>query len=118
MPKYGAIEAGGTKFMVAVGEDPLRLERVTRIATSDEPAETIGAVVEYFRGQGPLDALGIATFGPVDFATGRITTTPKLAWRNYPLKETLERALGVRAGFDTDVNAAALAEARLGAGRG
>ncbi|MCX7604301.1 MAG: ROK family protein [Bryobacteraceae bacterium] len=118
MPKYGAIEAGGTKFMVAVGKDPLRLERVTRIATSDEPAETIGAVVEYFRGQGPLDALGIATFGPVDFATGRITTTPKLAWRNYPLKETLERALGVRAGFDTDVNAAALAEARLGAGRG
>lgn len=118
MPRFGAIEAGGTKFMVAVGEDPLRLERVTRIPTSDDPSETMREVIGYFLEAGPLDALGVATFGPIDLATGRITTTPKLAWRDFPLRETLERALGVPVGFDTDVNGAALAEARLGAGRG
>lgn len=118
MARYGAIEAGGTKFMLAVGEDPLRLEQVTRIATSPEPAETMAAVIEYFRKAGPLDALGVATFGPVDFASGRITTTPKLAWRDYPLRGVLEQELRVRVGFDTDVNGAALAEARCGAGQG
>lgn len=118
MARFGAIEAGGTKFMLAVGEDPLRLEEVTRIATSPEPAETMAAVIEYFRKAGPLDALGVATFGPVDFASGCITTTPKLAWRNYPLRAVLEQELRVRAGFDTDVNGAALAEARCGAGQG
>lgn len=118
MARYGAIEAGGTKFMLAVGDDPLRLEQVTRIPTSNEPAETVAAVVEYFRRAGRVEALGVATFGPVDFASGSITTTPKLAWRDYPLRGVLERELGVPVGFDTDVNGAALAEARCGAGRG
>ncbi len=118
MARFGAIEAGGTKFMLAVGEDPLRLERVTRVETSSEPAATMAAVIDYFRAAGPLQALGVATFGPVDFASGCITTTPKLAWRNYPLRRVLEEALGVPVGFDTDVNGAALAEARCGAGQG
>ncbi|MEJ5367874.1 MAG: ROK family protein [Bryobacteraceae bacterium] len=118
MARYGAVEAGGTKFLLAVGEDPLRLEQVTRIETSDEPDKTVAAVAEYFRRAGRIDALGVATFGPVDFPTGRITTTPKLAWRDFPLRSRLEEALGVPVGFDTDVNGAALAEARYGAGRG
>jgi len=118
MPRYGAVEAGGTKFMLAAGGDPLRLEQVTRVPTSEDPEETLESVIGYFRRAGPLDAIGVATFGPVDFATGRITTTPKLAWRNYPLREKLASALGVPVGFDTDVNGAALAEARCGAGRG
>jgi fructokinase len=118
MPRYGAVEAGGTKFMLAAGGDPQRLEQVTRVPTSEDPEETLESVIGYFRRAGPLDAIGVATFGPVDFATGRITTTPKLAWRNYPLREKLASALGVPVGFDTDVNGAALAEARCGAGRG
>lgn len=118
MARYGAIEAGGTKFLVAVGGDPLRLEGVERIETSNEPQETMAAVIEYFRRAGRLDAVGVATFGPVDFASGRITTTPKLAWRDFPLRGVLEQELGVPVGFDTDVNGAALAEARCGAGRG
>lgn len=118
MVRFGAVEAGGTKFMVAVGGDPVHLERVERIHTSDEPMETVAAVINYFRREGPIQALGVATFGPVDFASGRITTTPKLPWRSFPLRTVLEQALGVAVGFDTDVNAAALAEARLGAGQG
>jgi fructokinase len=116
--RYGAVEAGGTKFVVAVGEDPARPEDVRRIATSNNPLETVQEVVAYFRERGPLAALGVATFGPVDFAAGAIGRTPKLAWQNFPLKGALERALGVPVGFDTDVNGAALGEVRYGAGRG
>lgn len=116
--RYGAVEAGGTKFVVAVGEDPAHPEDVRRIATSNNPLETVQEVVAYFRERGPLAALGVATFGPVDFAAGAIGKTPKLAWQNFPLKGALERALGVPVGFDTDVNGAALGEVRYGAGRG
>lgn len=118
MALYGAIEAGGTKFVLAVGTDPGKPERVERVPTLAEPEETLKLVIEYFRAQGPLAALGVATFGPVDFASGAITNTPKLAWQSYPLREKLKDALGVEVGFDTDVNGAALGEAKRGAGVG
>lgn len=118
MSLYGAVEAGGTKFVVAVGEKAEEPREIERIETSNQPAETMAEVIRYFERRGPLAALGVATFGPVDFASGRITTTPKLPWQNFPLKASLEQALHVKVGFDTDVNGAALAEARCGAGRG
>ena len=118
MPLYGAIEAGGTKFVVAVGEDPAQPRQVERFPTLSTPNETIAAVLDYFRRQGPVAALGIATFGPVDFATGSITNTPKLAWQNCQMRQAFQEALGVPIGFDTDVNGAALGEIRCGAGRG
>lgn len=112
----GAIEAGGTKFVCGVGTGPEDLT-VARFPTAS-PEETMGAVLRYFRQQTKPDAVGIASFGPIDRAAGRITSTPKLEWRDYDIAGTLRRELGVRVGFDTDVNAAALAEARWGAGQG
>jgi fructokinase len=117
MSLYGAIEAGGTKFVVAVGDTPEEPRDIARIPTTT-PAETIAAVVDYFRARGPLAALGVATFGPVDFSTGSISSTPKLAWRNYPLRDALYQALRIPVALETDVNGAALGEARNGAGRG
>jgi len=118
MSLYGAVEAGGTKFVLAVGEEPTKPREVARVATSNNPAETMAEVVRYFSERGPLASIGVATFGPVDFASGAITNTPKLAWQNFPLRDTLREALGVPVGFDTDVNGAALGEARCGTGRG
>ncbi|MBN9663768.1 MAG: ROK family protein [Acidobacteria bacterium] len=118
MSLYGALEAGGTKFVVAVGDDPLQPRDVRRFSTSNNPVETVSEVVQYFQERGPLKGVGVATFGPIDFASGAITNTPKLAWQNFPLRDALRRALNVPVGFDTDVNGAALGEARCGAGRG
>ena len=120
---YGAIEAGGTKFICGVGTSPDDL-RTAQIPTT-EPGPTIDAVIEFLRtaGAGKLKAVGIGSFGPICTDThspawGHITSTPKLAWQNCDLAGPIREALGIPVGFDTDVNAAALGEARWGAAQG
>lgn len=120
MKCYGSLEAGGTKMVCAIGDAQGRiLERVS-IPTL-EPEQTMPAILDFFRGKN-ISALGIGCFGPVDLdrksATyGHITTTPKLAWKNYDIVGTCRQALGVPVGFDTDVNASALGEATWGCTR-
>jgi len=123
MTLVGGIEAGGTKFVCAVGTGPDDLRATARFPTTT-PAETLASCVEFFRKQGErIAAIGIASFGPVDLHSasptyGYITSTPKPGWRDVDLRGTVARALGVPVGFDTDVNGAALAEQRWGAARG
>ncbi|HWI61701.1 MAG TPA: ROK family protein [Symbiobacteriaceae bacterium] len=123
MKLYGGIEAGGTKFVCAVGTGPTDLRSVESFPTTT-PSETIGRVVEYFRRQPePVSAIGIGSFGPVDPdptspTFGWITSTPKPGWRNTDLRGQVQQALQVPVAFDTDVNAAALGEYRWGAAQG
>lgn len=114
--RYGCIEAGGTKFVCAAGSGPEDVVVVSFPTTT--PEETIGRAITFLQGAGELRAVGIGSFGPVDLKTGFITTTPKSGWQHCDLAGTVGRALGVPVGFDTDVNAAALGEARWGAARG
>jgi fructokinase len=119
----GGIEAGGTKFVCGIGTGPEDL-RTEQFPTST-PDVTLPLVIEFFKQQGGdnLDAMGIGSFGPVDLdltspTYGHITTTPKQGWANFDLAGTLARELNVPVGFDTDVNAALLGEARWGAAEG
>ena len=120
MKLYGALEAGGTKMVCAIGDENGNiLERIS--IPTRTPAETMGPMIDFFRGK-EIRALGIGCFGPVDLKKGSrtygyITSTPKLAWQNYPIVAEFEKALGVPVGFDTDVNAAALGEATWGCTR-
>ncbi len=122
----GGIEAGGTKFVCAVGTGPDDIRAEVRFPTTT-PDETIGRAVEFFREQvvhhGRPAAIGIGAFGPIDPnpaspTYGYITSTPKPGWVHTDLAGRLAEALDVPLGFDTDVNAAALGEWRWGAGRG
>lgn len=119
----GAIEAGGTKFVLAVGPSPDRIIARHTIPTRD-PATTLAEAAEWLSGQGGCAALGIGSFGPVDLdprspSFGFITNTPKPGWADCDIAGYLGQALGVPTGFDTDVNAAALAEhAAAGGGSG
>ncbi len=125
MALYGGIEAGGTKFICAVGSDPTNLHAIERIPTTT-PAETIARTIAYFQrvsATETLTAIGIASFGPVDpnphSATfGYITSTPKPGWANVNLAGKISAALNLPVAFDTDVNGAAMAEARWGAAQG
>jgi fructokinase len=120
---YGGIEAGGTKFVCAVGSGPDDIEAEVQFPTT-EPQETIGRVVEFVEQyRSELAAVGIASFGPVDPDPGSptygfITTTPKPGWANTDLAGEIGRALDLPVGFDTDVNGAALGEYRWGAAQG
>lgn len=120
---YGAIEAGGTKFVCAVGTGPDDLRAVERFPTT-LPAETLGRALAFFRRQPePIAALGVGSFGPVDLDAasptyGHVTSTPKAGWAGAAVVAPLGEALGVPVAFDTDVNAAALGEHRWGAARG
>ena len=117
MKLYGALEAGGTKMVCAIGDENGNiLERIS--IPTRTPAETMGPMIDFFRGK-EIRALGIGCFGPVDLnkkspTYGYITSTPKLAWQNFPIVAEFQKALGVPVGFDTDVNAAALGEATWG----
>jgi fructokinase len=123
MNLFGGIEAGGTKFVCGIGTGPDDLKTAQFPTTS--PHETTAAAIAFFKEQaGPqLKAVGIGSFGPVDLnpdspTFGYITSTPKLIWQNYNLAGTVRQGLNIPVGFDTDVNAAALGEARWGSAQG
>lgn len=126
MPLYGLVEAGGTKFVVGIAASPDDIRETARFDTIS-PDETIGAAVAWLKAaqsrNGALSSIGIASFGPVqlnrDAANwGYITSTTKAGWSISDFGGRVERELGLPVGFDTDVNGAALAESRWGAGRG
>ena len=122
---YGGIEAGGTKINCAIGNGPNNIVAEARIPTTT-PTETVAAVITFFRAhqaQYPLQAIGIASFGPVDLnphspTYGYITSTPKQGWANVDLVGAIKQAFNLPIGFDTDVNGAALGEYRWGAAQG
>lgn len=128
-PLVAAIEAGGTKFVCAVGTGPGEgiLAR-ERFDTGSDPVRLLDAIASWFSAQqrlrGRFAALGVASFGPVDLderspTHGFITTTPKPGWAHTDLLGPLRRVLpGIPVGFDTDVNGAAIGEGRWGAARG
>ena len=77
----GALEAGGTKMVCAVGkEDGTILEQVSIPTTT--PEETIPKLIEYFQDK-EIEALGVAAFGPVDVKPSQRLTDifwTRLSW--------------------------------------
>lgn len=125
-PLYGCIEAGGTKFVVGIASAPDDIRETARFETLT-PDETIGVAIDWLRGaqarHGALRSVGIASFGPLELNRsasnwGHITATTKPGWSDCSFGARVADVLGLPVGFDTDVNGAALAEARWGAGRG
>jgi fructokinase len=120
---FGGVEAGGTKWVCAKGTGPRDLTEVEVIPTTTPP-DTLGRVVEFFkRDSVRIAALGVGSFGPVDLRVGSetsgwITKTAKPGWSNTNVVGALREELDVPVAFETDVNAAALAEQRWGAARG
>lgn len=125
-PLYGAVEAGGTKFITMVASGPDHIAEQARFDTAT-PEVVLPQVVDFFRQaeakHGKLAGVGVGSFGPVDLdpqspSFGYITATPKPGWSNTDLVGPLREALDVPVAFDTDVNAAAVGEHRWGAAQG
>lgn len=118
MVLYGAVEIGGTKTDVAVGSSFTDMTEPHRIQTSD-PDSTIAQVTEFLSAH-PVEAVGVASFGPLNLDTrssryGTMLFTPKTGWTGTAVYERLQTGLGVPVVLDTDVNGSALGEGRWGA---
>src|SRR5688572_4347033 len=109
---YAAVEAGGTKFNCAVGTGPDDIRARTRIATR-APADTMAEVEAFFAAavaeHGPVAALGVGSFGPLDLdpsskTWGYVAATVKPGWNWIDVVGPLARRLDCPAAFDTDVN--------------
>jgi len=117
----GAIEAGGTKFVCAVGDEKGNIFKRLVIPTT-VPEETIPQVITFFKPY-KIEAIGVGSFGPIDVnkespTYGYITSTPKKGWRDFPFVQSLKDATSIPIGFNTDVNAAALGEVTFGSAKG
>lgn len=117
----GAIEAGGTKFVCAIGNESNEIiERVSFPTTT--PEETLAHVFEFFD-QYELASIGIGSFGPIDInekseTYGYVLSTPKLAWKDFDFLGAMKERYDIPMGWTTDVNAAALGESEKGAAAG
>ncbi len=115
---FGAIEAGGTKFVCAVSDENLNI--VERISFSTGyPLETLQHVFDFFDSYGDLKSIGIGSFGPIDVNRkspkyGYVTSTPKPGWRDFNFLGEMKAHYDVPIGWTTDVNAACLAEYEVG----
>jgi fructokinase len=121
MADYGLIEGGGTKFVLGVADGARKIRARERISTTT-PDETLGGAIAWFRAQGLTPtAIGIACFGPLDLdpaspTFGHVTRTVKPHWSGADVAGPFAAAFGCPVGIETDVNGAALAESRWGAG--
>ena len=119
--RLGALEAGGTKMVCAIGDETGKIFEQVSIPTQT-PEMTMPELIGYFK-QRKIDALGIGCFGPVELDRnspdyGCITSTPKKAWRNFNIVRNFAEALQCPIGFDTDVNGSVLGEVTFGQAKG
>lgn len=119
--RLGALEAGGTKMVCAIGNEKGEIFEQVSIPT-ETPALTMPKLIGYFK-EKEIEALGIGCFGPIELNKasdkyGYITSTPKLAWRDTPIVQAFREGLGCPVGFDTDVNGSVLGEATFGQAKG
>ncbi len=119
--KIAAIEAGGTKFVCAIGDEKGNIFEREVIKTT-VPKETMTLVIDFFK-KFSFEKMAIGCFGPIDINVnsktyGYITSTPKEAWINYNIVGELKKHFNVPIAFNTDVNCAALGEIKLGAAKG
>jgi fructokinase len=119
------IELGGTKCVCTLASDPSGIAEQETISTT-VPGETLPAIVailDRWRRDHDIGAIGVASFGPIDLNPrsaryGHILTTNKQGWPGADVLGALSAPFGLPVGFDTDVNGAALAEMRWGSARG
>lgn len=115
--RIGALEAGGTKMVCAIGNEKGEIFEKISIPTKT-PETTMPEMIQWFKAK-KIEALGIGCFGPIDPdkdspTYGYITSTPKLAWKDYNIVGAFEEQLCCPVGFDTDVNGSALGEVTFG----
>ncbi len=128
-PLYAGIDLGGTKVLALVGtaDGQVLGERLVPTRAADGPEAVVDAMVSAVQGAikeakvspSAVAATGVASAGAIDHGRGVVVSSPNLpGWDQVPLVAMLRQRLDTPVALDNDANLAALAEHRLGAGRG
>ncbi len=124
MKRYLAVEIGGTKLQVALGDGAgVVLERWRAAVRQDLGGEGIreqlSSIFPEALARCEIGAIGVGFGGPVDWSTGRICCSHQIrGWSDFPLGDWIRERTGVAVFVDNDANVAALSEALTGAGKG
>jgi len=118
-----AVDIGGTHIRVAVYEPdsikPVAHQRTRSLATEPGVYDRLEQAIESVWPKEKVQAIGIASPGPLDPHTGTILATPNIPeWKNFPVAPKLSQHFGVPVHLDNDANMAGLAEWQFGAGKG
>lgn len=111
----GSIEAGGTKFVCAVGNTNYQIQESVHVPTTT-PDETFAKCMEFFdKYKKDLGAIAIASFGPIEIRRsslkyGYITDTPKQGWADTDFVGPFKKHYNVPIAWTTDVNGSAYGE--------
>jgi glucokinase len=119
------IEIGGTKLQLAIGagngSPPLELERIEAESRhgAEEIRRQIAEAAHRLLERHAVQAIGIGFGGPVDATSGETITSHQVAgWDRFPIADWCRRQFGLPVVLSNDSDAAGLAEARFGGGRG
>jgi predicted NBD/HSP70 family sugar kinase len=118
---YIGVDIGGSKILVVAGNDRYEITRHQKIATPETSAQGVTEIIhliEQVAASQPIQAIYVASPGPVDRKNGRILKTPNMDWEPVAITSAIKNHFKVPVGLEKDANAAALSEAILGAGRG
>ena len=126
---FVGVDLGGTKMLAVLADTHYEVigQETAPTPADKAPDDVVATIVDLalalVRQAGfqpsQLAGLGIAFAGLYDVHRDVVDTAPNLpGWEGYPLRRALEEALGVPTALGNDVSLAALAEHRLGAGRG
>jgi glucokinase len=118
-----AVDIGGTHIRAAAYEEnsiiPFRHQRTRSHGTESGVFDRLVKTIESIWQAGAVDAIGIASPGPLDPHTGTVLDTPNIPeWENFPVAPKLSEHFGVPVYLDNDANMAALGEWQYGAGTG
>jgi glucokinase len=113
------LDIGGTKISGGVIDGcGAILAKGRRDTPAHDPAAIIHEAASLTRElslEHKIDAVGVACAAFIDRAGSTVYFSPNLAWRDEPLQQRLESALGLPVTIENDANAAAWGEFRFGA---
>ena len=116
------IDVGGTKAAAGVvGPDGRIVEKLKRSTPAASPPETervIAEVVTELTSRHDVAAVGIGAAGFIDETRSTVVFAPNLAWRDEPLRKSVQEKVGLPVFVENDANASLWAESRFGAARG
>lgn len=119
-----AVDIGGTDIKSALVN-----ERFEVLATKSTPTpkpdpsgvqtlEVVAQLVEEFSKAHPVAAVGLGVLGVFDDALGICRWSGNLQWRDFPIRDLLQKRLGIPVAAGHDIRTAGVAEARDGAAAG